>query len=117
LESLNQEYGTHKKFDHDTHEALIQYDWPGNVRELKNVVHRAVLMSDNEIHVDKACIGSVIKRDTQSAISSLMGKTFWEVEKELIKVTLDQYGGDKETTAKSLRISLKTLYNRLHSYS
>ena len=50
-------------------------------------------------------------------IADFVGKTFWQIEKELLYATLDHNDGDKETTARMLGISLKTLYNRLHAYS
>ena len=30
--------------------VLKNYEWPGNVRELKNVIERAVLLSNNPTH-------------------------------------------------------------------
>src|SRR5690606_22032472 len=30
-------------------EALVAYDWPGNVRELKNVIERAVILSQGNV--------------------------------------------------------------------
>ncbi|MEX0829034.1 MAG: sigma 54-interacting transcriptional regulator [Nitrospirales bacterium] len=36
-------------------EKLIQYDWPGNIRELKNVIERAMILSDSTIlHLDES---------------------------------------------------------------
>ena len=44
------------------------------------------------------------------------GKSIEEVERELINLTLEQVGGNKQRAAEILGISLKTLYNRLHAY-
>jgi len=38
---------TEPQLQRDFLAALIRHDWPGNVRELRNVVQRAVLMSDD----------------------------------------------------------------------
>jgi len=38
------------------------------------------------------------------------------MERRLILATLDHFGGDKRRTAQVLGVSLKTLYNRLHTY-
>lgn len=36
-------------------EKLIQYDWPGNIRELKNVIERAMILSESTIlHLDES---------------------------------------------------------------
>lgn len=39
-----------------------------------------------------------------------------EMEKELIRTTLEHLDGDKPQAAEMLGISLKTLYNRLNKY-
>lgn len=49
-------------------------------------------------------------------VQKLVGNTFWEVEEKLLKATLEHYKGNKISTAKTLGISLKTLYNRLNAY-
>ena len=45
-----------------------------------------------------------------------VGTSLSDAERRLILATLDQYEGDKRTTAETLGISLKTLYNRLNQY-
>ena len=40
-----------------------------------------------------------------------------DVERELIQTTLEHLDGDKKKAAEMLGISLKTLYNRLNSYT
>jgi DNA-binding NtrC family response regulator len=37
------------KFSKDTIDLLLSYSWPGNIRELENVIHFALLVSDQEI--------------------------------------------------------------------
>jgi aliphatic sulfonates family ABC transporter substrate-binding protein len=48
------QYGTRfsrpaQEFTASALERLVRYDWPGNVRELDNVVHRAVLLTADEV--------------------------------------------------------------------
>jgi DNA-binding NtrC family response regulator len=45
-----------------------------------------------------------------------IGMTLAEVERRHLLATLAHFGGEKKTTAESLGISLKTLYNRLKKY-
>ena len=44
------------------------------------------------------------------------GASIADAEEKLILATLDHFDGDKPETAKTLGISLKTLYNRLKEY-
>jgi DNA-binding NtrC family response regulator len=45
------------------------------------------------------------------------GISLAEAERQLIERTLSMHGGDKRAAAETLGISLRTLYNRLASYS
>ena len=93
-----------------------EHPWPGNVRELKNVMHRAWIMADEEI-VPK-CLPARMRDGTaeHERLSLKVGTSIAEAEKRLILATLESLGGDKKKAAKTLGVSLKTLYNRLNSY-
>ena len=118
LREINERSGTRKVLSDQAKQALAEYTWPGNVRELKNALHRACIESDASSRIEFR----ELEEDTSSEvrnqqIGEFIGKTFWQIEKELLYATLDHNGGDKEKTSKMLGISLKTLYNRLHAYS
>ena len=118
LREINERSGTRKVLSDQAKQALADYTWPGNVRELKNALHRACIESDASSRIEFR----ELEEDTSSEvrnqqIGEFIGKTFWQIEKELLYATLDHNGGDKEKTSKMLGISLKTLYNRLHAYS
>ena len=50
----NKEYNKNiKGFSEEAKKLLIQYSWPGNVRELKNVIERAMILSDQEVIIPK----------------------------------------------------------------
>ena len=42
--------------------------------------------------------------------------TLQEMEKRYIALALNHFGGNKTKTARSLSITVKTLYNKIHSY-
>ncbi|MEG2361027.1 MAG: sigma 54-interacting transcriptional regulator [Christensenella sp.] len=48
LGELNRKYNMDKHFTASGMDALLNYRWPGNVRELKNVVERAMVMSNTQ---------------------------------------------------------------------
>jgi transcriptional regulator with PAS, ATPase and Fis domain len=39
---------------------LLQHDYPGNIRELENVIHRSIIMSENDI-IEESCVRDAIE--------------------------------------------------------
>lgn len=97
---------------------LRSHSWPGNVRELRNAVQRAFILSEDEIGPE-AIPESEIDVPVQNGdvLQVQLGSSIEDVERRLILATLEELGGDKKRAAKTLGISLKTLYNRLNVYS
>lgn len=47
IEEINREYGKNiNGLTEDAKKIMVQYSWPGNVRELKNVIERAMILTD-----------------------------------------------------------------------
>jgi DNA-binding NtrC family response regulator len=109
----------------EARQRIGSYRWPGNVRELKNVVHRAYVMSDDEVEVDTggditAAIAPAIAPRAETSegneVTIQVGTSLELAERALIMATLRSLDGSKSKAAQVLGISLKTLYNRLHAY-
>lgn len=49
LRKLNKKYGFQKSFSFEALELMKEYRWPGNIRELKNLVERAVIISNEDL--------------------------------------------------------------------
>ena len=107
-----------KSFDPEVLEILKQYSWPGNVGELKNVIEKAYVLSREKIvsisHLDNCVFQSVYQRRQAPKERLFMGLA--EVERDHIIRVLQQLEGNKTRAAKVLGITVKTLYNKLHSY-
>ncbi|MFC4276932.1 sigma-54 interaction domain-containing protein [Achromobacter aloeverae] len=119
LDGFNAAEGSAKVFAKDSMQALTAYDWPGNVRELKNTVHRAFIMADDEVTIPPlAAARKPVKTAAVEAGSVRMavGTSLMQAQQDLILATLAHHQGDKRRTARTLGISLKTLYNRLGNY-
>jgi len=135
LAELNEEQGEQKTLSAEGRRRIVEHTWPGNVRELKNVIHRAFVLSDEEVQVDigtfsalgqeredsgaLATMGSATGTPAMSDPSALritVGMSLDDVERALITATLQAVGGSKTEAARLLGISLKTMYNRLHAY-
>jgi len=115
LSELNAASGTAKRFTRACLERLRRHGWPGNVRELKNVVERAFILAEDDVGVDSLPLG-VTEVLPASSVVMRVGTPIAEMERRLILATLDQCEGDKKKAADVLKISLKTLYNRLNEY-
>ncbi|MDE3016676.1 MAG: sigma-54-dependent Fis family transcriptional regulator [Pseudomonadota bacterium] len=116
-------------------DKLTGHRWPGNVRELENAMHRTVLLATGkEIEPDAIALQGVEDRETWNAEreastaatpraashdprSTLVGRTVNSVEQELILDTLGHCLGNRTHAANILGISIRTLRNKIKSYS
>ncbi len=105
---------------------LENYNWPGNVRELENAIKHAITFArDNRITTDVLppkilalqSASPTLSTRQQDSIDATRGKSLKsflrEQEKAYLNKVLQSTGGDKERAAKSLKISLATLYRKL----
>ncbi len=124
LDALNAQSSSETRFGNRAVDALLAYEWPGNVRELANVIHRAHILADDEIgpeHLPTQLVASSTARpaggDPRKTVRVPLGAPLADIEKTVVIATLKLFDGDKQKTADTLGISLKTLYNRLKLYS
>ena len=100
--------------DEDCIRALQAYSWPGNIRELRNVIERAVLLSDQhcitikDLHFDGH--GSVGAPFLDSRLTLL------ELEKQHIERVLQEEHGKVEKAAKRLGIPRSSLYQKIKKH-
>lgn len=91
------------------------YNWPGNLRELQNCVKRATLLTQGDfIQSDVLPVEffQIQKQQTNNGDFSLS-----ENEKEAIIHALSKAQNNKSEAAKLLKITRKTLYNKLKHYN
>lgn len=97
-------------------EALMEYSYPGNVRELAHAVERAVVLArGSEIdldHLPEAIVGRGPESTTDAKIQPLnvASKSF---EKRHVTSALRLAGGDHETAAELLGISVRSLRQKI----
>ncbi len=115
LSELNAAEGTAKHFTRACLDRLHRHSWPGNVRELQNVVRRAFILAKENVGVDSLPL-AVSDEMAATSLVTRVGTPIAEMERRLILATLEHCDGDKKRTAGVLKISLKTLYNRLNEY-
>ncbi len=93
-------------------QSLKRYPWPGNIRELENALERASVFSESEI-IEAKDLHCQASAQLSDSLGILREGTLEQIEKELIRQRLQAFDGNKEKAAKSLGVSLKTIYNKL----
>jgi transcriptional regulator with PAS, ATPase and Fis domain len=107
-----------KSIDKEAMDYLCQYNWPGNIRELKNIIQRAVVMGSHEALQLEQFNCLFTNQDVDRSGNTLTaGKAIEDVERDLIYSTLEKTGGNKTKAAELLKITTRTLRNKLHKYN
>lgn len=98
-------------------EKLASYNWPGNIQELRNIMERTYILAEDK-YVDEDHLPRLVVEEVQeeAIIEDFSEMTLHDLEKRHICKTLDHLEGNKTRAAKVLGITVKTLYNKLHSY-
>jgi DNA-binding NtrC family response regulator len=119
-------------------ERLLSHAWPGNVRELKNALERSALLAAGgpilpehlpvevqrttgsaPVHTVPAFPPSQAAADEGGGAAMVavpVGTSMDDVEREMIRSTLEHTAGNKTRAAKILGISLKTMHNKVKKY-
>ncbi|MBE0570600.1 MAG: sigma-54-dependent Fis family transcriptional regulator [Ignavibacteriaceae bacterium] len=121
IEEFNKQFNKSvKKLDKDVQHLLMGYSWPGNVRELRNIIERAVLLSEDKKLQMKDFLSlinnspvlaqenlnsqqtpsNVIRLDINYGVTNLR-----KLDKQYARQVLLKLGGNKTQTAKLLGIS------------
>ena len=100
----------------DAKKSLEHYEWPGNVRELRNVIVRAILMTDGDTirSSDLQYTKDAFGRQMRDARRTLRHRD--ASERDRIVSTLEAVNGNKTEAARVLRMSKSTFYDRLRRY-
>jgi len=103
-----------KKFSDGAAEIMQQYHWPGNVRELQNICERAsVLSRSHSISADlvRPWLNCSIPLPEEPEQQELIPEpeTLEDFERQKILVTLDKHNGNRQATARTLGIGVRTL--------
>jgi DNA-binding NtrC family response regulator len=116
--------------------ALKRQSWPGNVRELRNVIERAVLLSDGrEIRPEHLSLGSAplpppapaaieeieeveaeLEEEDAPASGGSLSDEVRAVERRRILEALEQCAGNQTRAAEKLGITRRALIHRLETY-
>jgi transcriptional regulator with PAS, ATPase and Fis domain len=90
---------------------LMDNEWPGNARELRNVIERAVVVAKGNVITE-----SDVSLPSASGGPNHRAKTLEEIEKDHIRVVLNENQWNIVRSALALGIDRVTLYNKIKKY-
>ena len=93
---------------------MASFDWPGNESQLQRVLSQAIELSDGSALSSEA-LSVWLSREADEE-SPGNGLSLAEMERQLIESTFARFGGNRERTAQSLGIGLRTLSGKLRQY-
>ena len=119
-------------------DKLIGHPWPGNIRELENVMERTILFCEGPTirsrdlppEISGASEGSGPNRTSEpravepllaagerTSLKEIVRRETDRVERELILRALDETGGNVTQAARKLKISRKSLQNKMKEFN
>lgn len=124
------------EFSLEVEKLFEAYPWHGNLREMKNVIRRAVLLTDHETVESRSLpqeirINAIVQEQAAEKFSenpaypvqtgsreekTNLKSAALEAEYELILKVLKEVRFNKSKAAKILNIDRKTLYNKMRAY-
>lgn len=114
-----------ERLDPDCLSRFLTHKWPGNIRELKNMIERAVALSNEvEIRLDQEVDATPPWSSTPMHSQNSNGTEAIDadypsldiLERRYIEKLLEEYDGNREKTAQTLGINKSTLWRKLQGY-
>jgi DNA-binding NtrC family response regulator len=124
VEEINREYAKNiNGLTEDAKKLMVHYPWPGNVRELKNVIERAMILTDQtyitpkqlpfELHQKEGYPSNRMDLNPLEITEIMPLET---MEKIHLSNVLKKMGGNKSKASKILGISRATLRAKVKKY-
>jgi transcriptional regulator with PAS, ATPase and Fis domain len=111
-----------KRLSDEALTLLQRHDYPGNIRELRNIVERAVLLTDGVV-IEIKHLPAYLGGARLSVPAPPRPGNGWpwgdqllpleEVEQRYLRWVHDQHDGDRKALAEKLGVSERTLYRKL----
>jgi two-component system response regulator FlrC len=100
------------RLDQEAVRRIREAPWPGNVRELANVLERAAILAESDV-----IRGADLTLPTgKTAGVREDNRTMIDSERDAIRTTLAEVGGNRRLAAERLGIGERTLYEKLKRY-
>jgi len=108
-------------FTEEAMDMLCAYHWPGNVRHLGNIIKTAVIFCPDEYispeYMETERRRAERRKQQTNVLDIKVGEmSMDEIEKCVILRTLEYFSNNKTKAAKALRITPRTIRNKLQKY-
>jgi DNA-binding NtrC family response regulator len=110
-------------FSDDALKLLCSHEWKGNIRELENAIQRAMLSATGE-WINSGDLGFLVQRqpaasspyDPTSGLEAFIKSVAEQTEQRIILDALNETHWNRTEAAEKLKISRKTLFNKMQQY-
>ena len=108
-------------FSQEAMRRLMAHDWPGNIRQLENIVERALAMTPGRRQIEVSDLPTELQTDaeTTNPVDVLLPEGgvdlqqyVQEIERQLIRSSLERTDGNKRKAAELLNIKRTTLVEK-----
>ena len=99
------------RLDNAAREKLMLHPWFGNIRELEHAIEKAVIICDGPF-----LSAGLFQLQRRNETPEMPVSTLEDMEKQMIRRTLDKCGGNLSAVASQLGITRQTLYNKMKKY-
>ena len=111
-----------KGFTNEVMNAFMRYQWKGEIRELENVIERAVIFCDGDFitleHLPDYMLPASPDNEPLVPLAQLTLKdAVKNFERQFIQQALARFNQNKEEVARSLGVSLSSLYRKIEELS
>ncbi|ACH37314.1 sigma-54-dependent transcriptional response regulator [Citrifermentans bemidjiense Bem] len=123
IEVFSKEFGKPTKgISSMAEKLLVEYNWPGNIRELKNVIERAIILGNDENLLLENLPLEIVAKASQVTVPLTTfklppeGIDIEEVERELIKQSLEMTDYNQSKAAKKLNLGIDAFRYRMKKF-
>jgi DNA-binding NtrC family response regulator len=122
---FNREFGKNVKgVSKMAEKFLVEYSWPGNVRELRNIIERAIILENEDVlmleHLPRELISRAGETGSGSPLNFRIppeGIDIEDVERELIRQSLEMAEGNQSKAAKLLNLGIDAFRYRMKKFN
>ncbi|MBE0596662.1 MAG: sigma-54-dependent Fis family transcriptional regulator [Desulfuromonadales bacterium] len=101
---------------------LTEYQWPGNIRELKNIIERAIILENEDTLLLEHLPQELVAKTGGSGVGPITfrlppeGIDIEDVERELIRQSLEIAEGNQSKAAKKLNLGIDAFRYRMKKF-